>query len=95
MIFTIYQRDEDSLKRRSEKEFNIDELQKVYVETWKQIHPATEILVKRTIESALEAARRIGKESGDGGMQTLITGSQHLVGPALSLIRPPPAEEVV
>jgi folylpolyglutamate synthase len=64
------------------------------METWKQIHPATEILVQSTIESALDAARRIG-ESGDGGMQTLITGSQHLVGPALALIRPPPAEEVV
>jgi folylpolyglutamate synthase len=95
VIFTTYRRYEDSPKGRSEKEFNIDELQKVYVETWKQIHPATEILVKRTIESALEAARRIGKESADGGMQTLITGSQHLVGPALALIRPPPAEEVV
>jgi folylpolyglutamate synthase len=95
VILTTYRRDEDSPEGRSEKEFNIGELQKVYVETWKQIHPATEILVERTIEGALEAARRIGKESGDGGMQTLITGSQHLVGPALALIRPPPAEEVV
>ena len=94
VIFTTYRRHEDSPVGRSEKEFNIDELHKVYVETWNQVHPATETMVERTIESALEAARRIGKESGDGGMQTLITGSQHLVGPALALIRPPPAEEV-
>jgi folylpolyglutamate synthase len=92
VIFTTYRRDEDSPEGRSEKEFNIDDLQKVYVETWKQIHPTTEILVERTIESALEAARRIGKEGGDGGMQTLITGSQHLVGPAFALIQLPPAE---
>jgi len=94
VIFTTYRQHEDSPVGRSEKEFNIDELHKIYVETWNQVHPTTETMVERTIESALEAARRIGKESGDGGMQTLITGSQHLVGPALALIRPPPAEEV-
>lgn len=95
VIFATYRRHEDSPVGRSEKEFNIDELQKLYVETWKQIHPATEIMVERTIEGALKAARRIGKESGNAGMHTLITGSQHLVGPALALIRPPPAEEGV
>ncbi|PMD32438.1 FolC bifunctional protein [Hyaloscypha variabilis F] len=95
VIFTTYRQDEDAPEGRTEREFDIEKLQKFYVETWKQIQPDAQISVERTIERALETARNIGKEAGDGGMQTLITGSQHLVGPALRLIRPPPKDEEV
>ncbi|KAE8440790.1 hypothetical protein EG329_006568 [Mollisiaceae sp. DMI_Dod_QoI] len=86
VIFTTYRRDKDSMAGRSEKQFDLASLQKVYTETWKQVQPDAEIIIEQTIEGALEAARQIGKEQG--GVQALITGSQHLVGPALSLIRP-------
>jgi len=94
-IFTTYRQDEDSAEGRSEREFDIEKLQNAYVEIWKRIQPEAQIVVERTIEKALEAARRIGKEAGDGGMRALVTGSQHLVGPALRLIKPPPMDEEV
>jgi len=37
-----------------------------------------------TIQGALDMAKKIGKDHGS--VQTLVTGSQHLVGGALSLI---------
>jgi len=49
-------------------------------EIWKRIHPNSHILYEPIVQRALESAREIGKV---GGMQTLITGSQHLVGAVL------------
>lgn len=48
--------------------------------------PKAAIIKEQTIEGALNTARRIGEEKG--GMQTLVTGSLHLVGGALNLLRP-------
>jgi folylpolyglutamate synthase len=59
--------------------------QHVYAEIWKRAQPDTNILFEPTIQGALEIARKIGKDHGS--MQTLITGSQHLVGSALSLLQ--------
>ena len=59
--------------------------QHVYAEIWKRAQPDAIILFKPTIQGALEMARKIGRDHGS--MQTLITGSQHLVGGALSLLQ--------
>jgi folylpolyglutamate synthase len=61
-------------------------LQDVYSAIWKRAQPDTNILFEPTIQGALEIARKIGKEHGS--MQSLITGSLHLVGGALSLLQP-------
>ena len=53
---------------------------------WKRTQPDTNILFEPTIQGALEIARKIGEEHG--GMQSLITGSLHLVGGALGLLQP-------
>jgi folylpolyglutamate synthase len=60
--------------------------QDVYSEIWKRTEPDTNILFEPTIQGALEIARKIGREHG--GMQTLVTGSLHLVGGALGLLQP-------
>ena len=60
--------------------------QQMYAEIWKRAQPDTSIFFEPTIQGALETARKIGKDHGS--MQSLITGSQHLVGGALSLLQP-------
>lgn len=55
--------------------------QKAFGEIWKRFHQNSRILYEPNIQKALDSARKIGTEAG--GMQTLITGSQHLVGGAL------------
>jgi folylpolyglutamate synthase len=59
--------------------------QHVYAEIWKRAQPASTIFFEPTIQGALEMARKIGKDHGS--MQALVTGSQHLVGGALSLLQ--------
>ena len=55
--------------------------QKAFGAIWKSSHPNSRVLYEENIQQALDSARKIGTEAG--GMQTLITGSQHLVGGAL------------
>jgi hypothetical protein len=55
--------------------------QKAFGEIWKSFHSNSRILYEPNIQQALDSARKIGTEAG--GMHTLITGSQHLVGGAL------------
>ena len=50
-------------------------------EIWKRFHKGSNILYEPNIQKALDCARKLGTEAG--GMHTLITGSQHLVGGAL------------
>lgn len=58
-----------------------DALQQAFGEIWSRYHQDSRIVYELSVEKALDAAREIGTEAG--GMQTLITGSQHLVGSAL------------
>jgi hypothetical protein len=62
----------------------------IYRHIWKQtIDPEAQVFTEDTIEGALNLARKIGEQNGGGlGMQTLITGSLHLVGGALNLLKP-------
>lgn len=57
-----------------------------FAKTWKVIDPNAVISLEPTIEQALMPARAIGNQHG--GMQSLITGSLHLIGGALCLLRP-------
>ncbi|XPS92844.1 Tetrahydrofolate synthase [Ascochyta lentis] len=52
-----------------------------FSEIWKRFHKKSHILYEPNIQKALDSARRLGTQAG--GMHTLVTGSQHLVGGAL------------
>jgi folylpolyglutamate synthase len=58
-----------------------DASQKAFGETWERFHHSSRISYEPNIQKALDSARKIGTEAK--GMQTLVTGSQHLVGAAL------------
>jgi folylpolyglutamate synthase len=58
-----------------------DKSENAFGDIWKRSHPNSRILYEPNVQKALNSARKIGTEAG--GMQTLITGSQHLVGAAL------------
>jgi folylpolyglutamate synthase len=69
------------------------EVQQHYAEVWKNLDPQATISRTRTIEEALHRAREIGDQ--EDGMQTLVTGSLHLVSGALCLLEPDhPAERL-
>ena len=61
------------------------EVQKMYATLWKELDQTATIVMERTIEAALDRAKQIGQR--EGGMQTLITGSLHLVSGALYLLK--------
>ena len=56
---------------------------------WKSVFPDTKICVEPTIRGAIELVKRLTFEDKGGSIQTLVTGSQHLVGPALTCIANP------
>jgi folylpolyglutamate synthase len=60
--------------------------QHIYADIWKKAHPETKIFFEPTIRGALRIARKIGEDHAT--VQTLVTGSQHLVGGFLPLIQP-------
>jgi len=55
-----------------------------YTKVWKDFDPKAEVSLERTIEGALKLAREISDR--DNGMQTLVTGSLHIVSGALRLL---------
>ncbi|CRG90132.1 Folylpolyglutamate synthase [Talaromyces islandicus] len=54
-----------------------EEEQEKYAEFWRSFDPSAAVLCERTIEEALDRARKIGDQNS--GIQILITGSLHLV----------------
>ncbi len=62
------------------------ETQERYAQVWKNMDHRATISRMRTIEEALHRAREIGDQND--GMQTLVTGSLHLVSGALYLLEP-------
>ena len=67
------------------RHFSLD-TQDEYAKVWNNLDPETEVVLTQTIEGALHKARSIGDQNQ--GMQTLITGSLHLVSGALCLLTP-------
>ncbi|KAI0571620.1 FolC Folylpolyglutamate synthase [Pyrenophora tritici-repentis] len=81
VIFTLYDPEQDFDSTTAVVAKSEDTLQKAFGEIWKRFHQDSRILYEPNIQKALDSAREIGTEAK--GMQTLITGSQHLVGGAL------------
>lgn len=79
VIFSTY---DESAERHSVREPKSPQL---FHDTWESILPETRLWDEPTIQGAIERARTLG--SGVNGAQTLITGSQHLVGPALRILQ--------
>ncbi|KAK3070130.1 hypothetical protein LTR53_010989 [Teratosphaeriaceae sp. CCFEE 6253] len=53
---------------------------------WQRSHPRSKIWVEASVEAAIERASTVSRDSNDTEVHALITGSQHLVGPALGLL---------
>ncbi|EED19825.1 tetrahydrofolylpolyglutamate synthase, putative [Talaromyces stipitatus ATCC 10500] len=90
VIFTTYNERKDGT-RRIDKTLRIPEtpfpdLRTVYATLWEQKDPRAMIYKEPTIEDTLALARRVAAENE--GAQILVTGSLHLVGGALSTLRP-------
>ncbi|KAF3391271.1 hypothetical protein F1880_007783 [Penicillium rolfsii] len=90
VIFTTYHEREDGTVR-IDKTLKVPETPfpdfcGIYSEIWKEIHPHAIVSTEPTIEGAIRLAERISVQQG--GMQAFVTGSLHLVGGALSLLRP-------
>ncbi|EMC94396.1 hypothetical protein BAUCODRAFT_149557 [Baudoinia panamericana UAMH 10762] len=62
-----------------------DETLALFEPVWRQYHPEGEVTFHSTVRQALEAAKRQGDQYDE--VHTLITGSQHLVGPALKMLQ--------
>jgi len=62
-----------------------------YTRTWKTFFPDADIVDEPNADAALKLAKTIG-QLGDG-MDVLVTGSQHLVSYALSVLRPAVKED--
>ncbi|KAK4545541.1 hypothetical protein LTR36_002891 [Oleoguttula mirabilis] len=79
VIFSTY---DESTEKKATRKPNGPEL---FRETWQKVQPDTQIWDEPTIQGAIERAKQLGGENGE--VQTLITGSQHLVGPALRILK--------
>ncbi|KIV78182.1 hypothetical protein PV11_09925 [Exophiala sideris] len=91
MGFTTYQERRDGEARldktlKPPEDESLRELPKQYCDMWRTLQPEARTRYESSIEAALECADRIGSER-DGGLQVLVTGSLHLVGGALYLLR--------
>ena len=58
----------------------------IYSSLWKAFDPQATVSTDPTIEGAIKQAKTIAAQ--EGGVQVLVTGSLHLVGGALNLLRP-------
>lgn len=79
VIFSTY--DESTEKRATRKPRSPE----LFHEVWKKVQPTVQIWDEPTIQGAIERAKQIGSDAAS--LQTLITGSQHLVGPALRIFQ--------
>lgn len=57
-----------------------------YSSSWQDFDNQAKVFSEPTIEGALNLAKRISAQ--EGGIQAFVTGSLHLVGGALTLLRP-------
>ncbi|OBS25954.1 hypothetical protein FPOA_06486 [Fusarium poae] len=83
VIFTLYdpRQDLESATATMVPPKSDGKSQKEFCEIWRASQPNSQIHYEPNIQQALDLAKKIGTEAG--GMHTLITGSQHLVGGAL------------
>ncbi|KAK3702445.1 hypothetical protein LTR37_014911 [Vermiconidia calcicola] len=81
VIFTTYDESESS------KSFTTLDKATAFRETWTGAFPNTKIWDEPTIQGAIVRAQSIECSDATASVQTLITGSQHLVGPALRILQ--------
>ncbi|KAL5364545.1 folylpolyglutamate synthase [Aspergillus floccosus] len=90
VIFTTYDEREDGSTRIDKTlkvpETPFPEYRMIYTTVWNKFDPLAVVSSEPTIEGALKLARKIGGQAS--GMQVLVTGSLHLVGGALNILRP-------
>lgn len=71
-------------------------VQKALATTWSEIDSTAEVLVLKTIEEAVGAARKVARDwakGTDAEVMVLVTGSLHLVGGALEVLESGKAEQ--
>lgn len=56
-----------------------------YIELWHQCHPQIDICFENSVEDALDMAETLAIEA-HGELEILVTGSQRLIGAALSFL---------
>ena len=80
-IFTTYDESEEkqsSVPARDPSSFH---------EIWSGMFPESQIWDEPTVRGAIARVRNLSNEYSESSMQTFITGSQHLVGPALRTLQ--------
>jgi folylpolyglutamate synthase len=55
-----------------------------FAEIWKRLDPEAQVSLQPSVYDALELAKRVGDRGK--GMQTFVTGSTRLIGPALDML---------
>ncbi|PKY02155.1 folylpolyglutamate synthase [Aspergillus campestris IBT 28561] len=90
VIFTTYQERQDGSTRIDKTlkspETPYPDLCAIYTSLWKEMDAEATVSVEPSIEGAIKVAESIGSEKG--GAHVFVTGSLHLVGGALNLLRP-------
>ena len=81
VIFTTYDETEEG------KSVNATQDLTDFNRTWTKFYPHTTIWNEPTIRAAVQRAQSLGHEGPVSSIQILITGSQHLVGPALRILQ--------
>lgn len=82
VILTIYMTD----KTLKVPETPFPDLCAIYASLWRELDPQATVTREPTIESAIKLAKRLSGERG--GTEVFVTGSLHMVGGALNLLRP-------
>lgn len=81
VIFTTYDESEEW------KGFTKADSSALFYNTWKRVFPSTQIWSEPTIVNAIQLVKRLSSRASEESMQILITGSQHLIGPALHILQ--------
>lgn len=61
-------------------------VQRVFAERWSALDPSANVMVRPSIEEAIDTVRALAEKEGGPRVQALITGSLHLVGGALGIL---------
>ncbi|KAJ5938434.1 Mur ligase C-terminal [Penicillium verhagenii] len=90
VIFTTYQEREDG-STRIDKTLKVPEIPfpdfcTIYSSLWVELEPKAAVSTEPNIEGAIRFAKQLGAQRD--GMEVLVTGSLHLVGGALTFLRP-------
>ena len=85
-FYLVHELKLNSLLDNNTRLVSSSDIQRSYNELWKRLDPDTDIKETSTIEEALGLASKISDQYSR--MQALITGSQHLVGGALRILKP-------